>query len=69
MRRVLIAIAVLSVSVCLSGCQTMINTKEQQIRRYSRISEVNRLLLAEDIDSILLLDQSSQLTPWHMRTK
>lgn len=69
MRRVLMAIAVLCVGFCLAGCQTMTNTKEQQIRKYSRMSEINRRLLAEDIDAIFLLDRSSQLTSYHMRTR
>ena len=69
MRRVLMAILVLCVGVCLSGCATMVNTEEEQIRKYSRMSEINRRLLAEDIDTILLLDRSTQLSRWHLRSE
>jgi hypothetical protein len=69
MRRVLMAIVVLCVGFCLTGCETMVNTEEQQFRKYSRMSDINRRLLVEDIDAILLLDRSTQLTPWHMRTE
>ncbi len=69
MRRVLMAIVVLCVGFCLTGCETMTRTKEQQIRKYSRMSDINRRLLAEDIDAIFLLDRSTQLTRWHMRTE
>jgi len=47
----------------------MVNTEEQQIRKYSRMSEINRRLLVEDIDAILLLDKSTQLSRWHLRTE
>ena len=69
MRRVLMAIVVLCVGVCLTGCQTMTRTKEQQIRKYSRMSEINRRLFVEDVDAIFLMDKSTQLSHWHMRTE
>lgn len=69
MRRVLMAMIVLCVGFCLTGCETMVNTKEQQIRKYSRMSEINRRLLVEDIDTLLLLDRSTQLSRWHLRTE
>jgi hypothetical protein len=69
MRRVLMAILVLCVGVCLTGCSTMVNTEEEQIRKYSRMSEMNRRLLAEDIDTILLLDRSTKLSRWHLRSE
>lgn len=69
MRRVLMAMFVLCVGFCLSGCQTMVHTKDEQIRKYSRMSDINSRLLAEDIDAILLLDQSTRLSRWHLRTE
>jgi len=47
----------------------MVSTKEQQIQKYSRMSDINRRLLAEDIDAIFMLDKSTQLTSWHMQTR
>jgi len=41
--------------------------KEQQVRKYSRISDMNRRMLADDIDAVFLLDKPSQLTRWHVR--
>ncbi len=69
MRRVLMAIVVLCVGFCLTGCQTMTRTKEQQIRKYSRMSDINRRLFVEDIDAILMMDKSTQLSRWHLRTE
>ena len=40
--------------------------KEQQMQKYSRMHDINRRLLAEDMDSILLMDGPSSLRPWHI---
>ena len=58
--------SLLALSVTLTGCQTLSKSKEQQIRKYSRISELNRRMLAEDVDKYLLLDRPSRLTQWHV---
>ncbi len=62
----MIVCLVLSVVVLVGGCQTMVNDKQQEIRRYSRISELNRRMMNEDLDAIFLLDRPSSLTPWHV---
>ncbi len=49
----------------LAGCQTMVANKEQQIRKYSRIAELNRRMFAEDIDTYLGLKRSSDLNNWY----
>jgi len=64
MRKLLGLMLVAAVGLILSGCETMTRDSEMQIRKYSRIAEINRRLLAEDIDAILLLDQPSRLTQW-----
>ena len=61
-------VVLLLLSIFVGGCQTLTRDKEQQIRKYSRISNVNRRLLAEDSDRFFLLDRPSRLTPWHMRS-
>ena len=69
MRRVLMAMLTLCVVFCLSGCRTMVRTDQEQIRKYSRMSEINRRLLVEDIDAIFLFDKSTNLTRWYMRSE
>jgi len=65
MLRVMLVGLLVVVGLFLSGCQTMTHDKEQQIRKYSRIADVNRRLFNEDIHSIFLLDEPSGLTSWH----
>jgi hypothetical protein len=50
----------------IAGCQTLSRDKPQQIRKYSRISELNRRMAAEDVDKWLLLDRPSGLSQWHV---
>ena len=60
--------AVLLVGVTsLLGCQTLTRDREQQITKYSRISDLNRRMLNEDLDRIFLLDRPSSLSRWHVR--
>lgn len=65
MLRAIVLSLLISAGVFLTGCQTMARDEEQQVRKYSRISDVNRRLLAEDVDAIFLLDRPSRLTHWH----
>ncbi|MBN1844768.1 MAG: hypothetical protein JW810_03730 [Sedimentisphaerales bacterium] len=67
MRTLIMALLVMAIGSMLAGCQTMAHDQKQQIRKYSHISEVNRRLLAEDIDKYLLLDKPSRLTRWYIR--
>lgn len=65
----MLRIVSLLVLVCLvpvlGGCQTLVASKEQQIRKFSRMSELNRLMFNEDIQNLLMLDRSSNLSPWY----
>ena len=65
MLRAMVVSLLVVVGVFLAGCQTMTHDKEQQIRKYSRIADVNRRLFNEDIHTIFLLDKPSSLTSWH----
>ena len=69
MRKIMIAVLVLTLGFVLSGCQTMTRDSEQHIQKYSRISDLNRRMLAEDVDAILLLDDPSTLSWWHVRRR
>ncbi len=61
-------ILLVAIGGILGGCQSMTRDSDQQIRKYSRVADVNRRLLTEDMDVILLLDKPSTLTNWHIRT-
>jgi len=61
-------VVLLAIGGFLGGCQTLTRDSDQQIRKYSRVADVNRRLLAEDVDTLLLLDEPSTLTEWHVRT-
>ncbi len=72
-----IALIVLSgvfgLTVLLSGCQNYSHirssNKEEKIRRFSRIAEMNSRMLVSDLDTYLLLDKPSSLSHWHMPTR
>lgn len=50
------------VSVILSGCAAPGETPEEVSRRHSEVTRRNVLLIQSDIDTVLMLDQSSQAT-------
>lgn len=64
MQKVIATIVLLSIAILLGGCQTLARDEQQQIRKYSRISDINRRMFAEDVDAYLLLDKPSSLTQW-----
>ena len=65
MLRTIVVSLLIVMGVFVSGCQTMAQDEEQQIRRYSRIADINRRLFSEDINTIFFLDEPSYLTDWH----
>ncbi len=64
----LVLIVSLAVLIFLSGCQTLSSDKEQQVRKFSRISNLNRRMLNEDIQNAWLLDRPSYLSRWIVRS-
>ena len=58
--------SLLVLTIFLGGCQSLSRNNDQQVRKYSRVSDLNRRMLAEDLDKILLLDRPSRLTEWHV---
>ena len=52
----------------LAGC-TMVETPSEHARRVTNIMDLNMRMASEDLDYILLLDQSSRLNQWHTRTQ
>ena len=69
MSRVIIPVLLVLLVVSLVGCQTPVRDEEQQVRQYSKMSELNRRMLAEDIDHLLLLERPTRLSQWHVRTQ
>ena len=49
-----------------TGCATINRSKEQQIQKYSPMAELNRRMIAEDIDKAMLMDRPSRLSEWHI---
>jgi hypothetical protein len=64
-KKIVFALAIVA-GLWSAGCETMTRDSDQQIRKYSRISDINRRMLAEDVDTILLLDAPSSLTHWQV---
>ncbi|MBN1766394.1 MAG: hypothetical protein JW860_14140 [Sedimentisphaerales bacterium] len=64
---------ILFISLCLClvfvlvGCQTLSGDKEMQMRRFSRVSDLNRRMMAEDMEAVLLLDKPSSLSRWQIK--
>ena len=69
MSKLIVPVLLVLLVVSLVGCQTPIHDEEQQVRQYSKMSELNRRMLAEDIDHILRLERPSRLSQWHVRTQ
>ena len=67
MTRIIAALVAAGLLSTLAGCATLVRDKEQQIEQYGRIAEVNRRVLSEDVNSILLLDRPTRLTKWVVR--
>lgn len=66
MLKVTVTVVLLSFVMLLVGCQSLTRDSEQNIHKYSRISDYNRRMLTDDIDALLLLDQPSRLTPMNI---
>jgi len=60
-------VALFCLALFTGGCDSISSNKEQRIRRYSHIADVNRRLLTEDIEMTLLLDRPTTLSRWHIR--
>ena len=63
----LMVTGLLGLGLMLGGCATLTRDEDQQRRRYSRLTDLHKRLLAEDIDSVFLLDQPSSLTHWYIQ--
>ena len=66
MLKTTLTIMLISLALLLTGCQTLNNDREQNIRHYSRIADLNRRMFNEDIETFFLLDRPSRLTDVHI---
>ena len=67
MLKKMVVTGLLGLGLLLGGCATLTRDEDQQSRRYSRLADLHKRLLAEDIDSFFLLDKPSSLTHWHIQ--
>ena len=58
---VLLAI-ILGLGIMLTGCQTTTGTPQQNAQKYSRILELNRMMIMDDIETFWLMDRPSSLS-------
>ena len=66
MRKIMVSIVLVGIAMMLGGCQGLTSDSEQNIRKYSRISELNRRMLADDIEAMLLLDRPGRLSRYNV---
>jgi len=66
MLRTTVIVMLIAMFLC-PGCQTLAYDEEQNIRKYSRIADLNRRMLAEDFEAFMLLDRPSSLTHYQTR--
>jgi len=62
----MVVTCLLGLGVLLGGCETLTRDVDQQYRHHSRLEDLHERLLAEDVDSVLLLDRPSRLTHWNI---
>ena len=67
MRKAL-TLLIVSLLGLLAGC-TMVETPSEHAKRVTNVMDLDMRMAAEDLDYILLLDQSSRLNQWHTRTQ
>ncbi|NQU76362.1 MAG: hypothetical protein HQ546_08640 [Planctomycetes bacterium] len=64
----LIALLLACIVLGLTGCATMTETPSERNSRILHNWRIQSRQLVEDVDTALLLDKPSSLTPYHIRT-
>ncbi len=49
-----------------TGCATVVRSPEEQVQKYSRMGELGRHMITEDLDKYMLMDRPSRLSEWHI---
>jgi len=62
----MVVLALLSLGIFLSGCQSLTSSPEQEIQKYRRIADLNNRMWTEDVDVFLLFDRPSYLSRWYI---
>lgn len=65
MARIVTLLLLLGLMFSMVGCQTLIADRDDYIRKYSRMADINRRMFNEDIENLLMLDRSSNLSQWY----
>ena len=66
MWKMLMLVVLLSAGFFSAGCETLTRSSEDSIRQYSRVSDLNRRMLGEDIETFWLLERPSRLSQWYL---
>ena len=66
MLKITVSLLLLVLFLSLTGCQTLTADSEGNIQEYSRIADLNRRMLAQDIEAFWLLDRPSRLTRYYI---
>jgi len=62
-------LVLMGLTICLGGCQYLGVNKEEQVRKISRVAEINRRMLADDFEAITMFDRPSSLSRWLVSTE
>jgi len=62
LRVVLLVTVILGLGIVLTGCQTTAGTPQQNAQKYSRVLELNRMMIMDDIETFWLMDRPSNLS-------
>ncbi|MCP4710386.1 MAG: hypothetical protein GY869_17320 [Planctomycetes bacterium] len=62
MLRIGLLVIILGLGILVAGCQTTTGTPQQNTQKYSRIMELNRMMIMDDIESFWLMDRPSNLS-------
>ena len=62
MVRIVLLVIILGLGIMVMGCQTTAGTPQQNAQKYSRILELNRMMIMDDIETFWLMDRPSNLS-------
>ncbi|MBN2842378.1 MAG: hypothetical protein JXM68_04770 [Sedimentisphaerales bacterium] len=63
--KTILATAIIVSAFVVTGCESTTHSSEQQMKKYGRVAEVNRKMLADDFDKFFMLERNSRLGMWH----
>ena len=69
MVRIVLLTIILGLGIMVAGCQTTAGTPQQNVQKYSRILELNRMMIMDDIEVFMLMDRPSNLSYYRVPKK